>query len=101
MRMYMVTHKAPGLSWEVVERNWRKLADIEHAKWIKTYFNVGEGIRYCIWLAPNKKELEKVFADLDIGWELILEVEETSPDLWGSKWEEHVKAEATADTLGF
>jgi hypothetical protein len=24
-----------------------------------------------------------------------------NPDLWGGKWEEHLKAEETADTRGF
>ena len=77
------------------------MANVEHALWIKTYFNVEQGIHYCVWRAPDTGKLKKAFYDLDISWESIVEVEETSPDMWGRKWEEHVKAEAIADTLGF
>jgi hypothetical protein len=45
--------------------------------------------------------LKSIFSELDISWESILEVEETCPDLWGKKWEEHLEAEADASTLGF
>jgi hypothetical protein len=29
-----------------------------------------------------------------------LPVEETTPDFWGEKWEEHLEKDAVADTLG-
>jgi hypothetical protein len=100
MKAFMVVHKAPKLSWKVVEKNWRRLADVESATWICTYFNVGKGMRYCVWQAPDAATLEKVFRDLEISFESLTEVEETTPDMWGVKWEEHLEAEATADTLG-
>ena len=84
-----------------VEENWTKLADLEEATWVRTCYNKAKGIRYCIWLAPSLKVLETIFAALDISYQSIIEVEETVPDLWGKKWREHLKAEATADTLGF
>jgi hypothetical protein len=56
--------------------------------------------RICSGLKPNEKELQKVFSDLSISWESIVEVEETVPDMWGGKWKTHLKAEAVADTLG-
>jgi hypothetical protein len=96
----MVVHRAPELSWEVVEENWRKLASVESATWITTYYNVDEGVRYCLWHAPDSATLEKTFGDLEISFESMSEVEETKPDMWGGKWEEHLQAEATADTLG-
>ena len=101
MRKYMVVHRAPELSWNVVEENWRKLANVETATWITTYFNAKGGVRFCVWLAPDMEELKKVFTDLGISWESMIEVEETTPDMWGKKWKQHLKAEATADTLGF
>jgi hypothetical protein len=52
-------------------------------------------------LAPNEETLSSIFKELDIAYESIIEVEETVPDLWGKKWQEHLKAEATASTLGF
>ena len=57
-------------------------------------------MRYCIWSAPSEEELKKIFTAMDVSWETIVEVEETTPDLWGEKWEEHLKAEAYADTKG-
>jgi trans-2-enoyl-CoA reductase len=58
-------------------------------------------VRFCVWLAPDVEELKKIFSDLEISWDSMTEVEETTPDMWGEKWEEHIKAETTADTLGF
>jgi len=101
MIKYMVVHKDPQLSWEVVEKNWRKLAQVETAEWVKTYYNRKEGVRFCLWLAPDAEELKKTFSDMHVSWESMYEVEETKPDLWGEKrWKEHLEAEATADTLG-
>ncbi len=101
MKKFMAVHKEPELSWEIVEENWRKLAQVETAEWVKTYYNQKEGVRYCVWLAPDMEELKKTFSDMDVSWESMYEVEETKPDLWGEKrWKEHLEAEATADTLG-
>jgi len=38
---------------------------------------------------------------MNISFESIIEVEETVPDLWGRKWEEHLKAGPDASTLAF
>jgi hypothetical protein len=100
-RKYMVVHDDPHIPWDKVEENWAKLADVEHATWIRTCYNKDKGIRYCVWLAPNEKMLAAIFDELHIAYESIIEVQETVPDLWGTKWQEHLEAEATADTLGF
>ena len=100
MRKYMVVHRAAELSWEVVQKNWRKLSQVTSATWKTTYFNVDEGVRYCVWHSPDTATLKNIFTNLEISFESITEVEETRPDLWGKKWEEHLEAEATADTLG-
>jgi hypothetical protein len=55
MMKFMVVHKEPELSWEIVEENWRKLSQVENAKWIKTYYNQKQGVRFCVWLAPDWK----------------------------------------------
>lgn len=101
MKQFMVVHYNPGIDCNVVQDNWRKMAAIESATWVRTYINEPEGRRYCIWLAPGKAELERIFNDLGVSWESILPVEETVPDMWGVKWEEHLKKEEYADTLGF
>lgn len=102
MTKFMVYHNDPVISWDQVEKNWRKLATVEKASWVRTYFNKEKGMRYCLWLAPSKEELQEIFDDLNISLESIVEVEETIPDLWGSKkWKEHLKAESAADTLAF
>lgn len=100
MKTYMVVHRAPELGWEVVEENWRKMAGLESATWITTYFNVDEGVRYCVWQAPNTETLKQVFGELEVSFDSMIEVEETKPDMWGKKWEEHLEAESTADSLG-
>ena len=100
MLKFMVVHRDPAIPWSKVEENWRKLANVESATWIRTCFNKEQGVRYCEWLAPTEEDLRKVFSDLEISWESMMEVEETVPDLWGDKWKAHLEAEATADTLG-
>ena len=46
------------------------------------------------------EELKKIFTNLEVSWETIVEVKETVPDLWGEKWEEHIGKEETASTKG-
>ena len=99
-KRYMAVHSNPGIDCSVVQANWRKLAKVEAATWERTYFNEGKGKRFCIWLAQDEEQLKKIFTDMDVSWELIIPVEETVPDLWGDRWQEHLKMEATADTLG-
>jgi hypothetical protein len=101
LKKIMVVHHDPNVSWEKVEENWRKLANVESATWVRTYFNKKEGVRYCVWLASNAEDLKKIFSDLAISWESILETEETVPDLWGKTWEVHLEVEGKADTLAF
>jgi hypothetical protein len=101
MLKYMVVHEDPDTSWEKVEENWTKLVNVEKCTWVRTYFNREKGVRYCVWFAPDESTLKSTFVDLDISFELILEVEETVPDLWGKKWEEHLAAEKKASTLAF
>ena len=101
MAKYMVTHIDPNISWEKVEENWAKLANVEAATWIRTFYNKEKGIRYCLWLAPGEDTLKAVFSELNISWDSMVEVEETVPDLWGKKWQEHLEAEASASTLAF
>ena len=98
---YMVTHISPDIPWEKVEENWAKLAHAESASWIRTYYNKEKGIRYCVWLAPEEDTLKSLFSELEIAWDTMVAVEETVPDLWGKKWQEHLEAEATASTKGF
>lgn len=101
MLKYMVVHVDPQIPWEKVEENWAKLANVENATWVRTCYNRAKGVRYCVWLAPSEKVLTTIFKELDITYESITQVEETVPDLWGKKWQEHLRAEKTASTLGF
>jgi hypothetical protein len=101
MTQFMVVHRSPTLSWQKVEENWAKLAHIEEVKWVRTYFNKEEGVRYCVWLSPGEEMLKKSFTELAINWESIMQVEETVPDTWGKKWGEHLAQEEKAATLAF
>ena len=101
MLKYMIVHHDPNISWEKVEENWAKLANVEKCTWVRTLFNKEKGLRYCVWLATDERALKSVFMDLNISYESIIEVEETVPDLWGKRWEEHLAAEETASTRGY
>lgn len=98
MKNYMAVHRDPKVSWEKVEENWSKMVDVEPATWLRTYFNVEEKVRFCLWLAPNEEALKKIFADFQISWEYILEVEETIPDIWAKKYRAQIEAEERQDT---
>jgi hypothetical protein len=99
MNKYMMVHQNPGIDCDEVQSNWRKLAKIETAIWVRTYFNTEMSIRYCLWLAPDEEVLKQIFTEIGISWESIVQVEETVPDLWGDKWEEHLRADAVADNI--
>lgn len=100
MKKFMVVHKEPRMDCNAVQGNWRKMAQVETATWIRTYINEKKGLRYCIWHSPGEDELKKIFDKMGVGYEGIIEVEETVPDLWGPAWQEHLEKDATADTLG-
>ncbi|MCK5311138.1 MAG: DUF4242 domain-containing protein [Desulfobacteraceae bacterium] len=100
LKKFMMVHNNPGVDCNEVQANWRKLANVETGTWIRTYFNEDKGVRYCIWLASNEEDLKNIFTEIGISWDSIMEVEETVPDLWGEKWEEHLEEDATADNLG-
>ena len=101
MTKFMVVHKDPNIPWSKVEENWGRLASIETATWIRTYYNKDEGVRYCLWFAPSSEEMVNIFTDLNVSYESIVEVEETVPDLWGKRWKKHLAAEEKSDTLAF
>jgi len=100
LRKFMAVHHNPGIDCKVVQANWRKLAQVENAKWLVTYFNEDSGWRYCVWLAPDEAELRKIFDGINVSYESIMPIEETVPDLWGEKWQEHLALDAVADNLG-
>jgi len=99
-KQFMAVHRNPGLDCATVQGNWRKLANVESATWVRTYFNEPTGTRYCVWLAPDEKELKRIFEEMGVGYESVLPVQETIPDLWGEAWQEHVRTDAAADNLG-
>ena len=97
MKNYMVVHRDPQVSWDVIEKNWSKMVDLEPATWLRTYYNMDEKVRFCMWLAPNEGALKKIFADFKISWESILEVKETIPDIWAREYREQMEAEERED----
>jgi hypothetical protein len=94
----MVVHKDPNVSWEKVEENWSRMADLEPATWIRTYFNMDRKVRYCLWLAPDENVLKEIFSEFRITWESILEVKETVSDIWAKKYRQQTEAEEREDT---
>ena len=100
LKKFMVVHKNPGVDCSVVQSNWRKLAKVENATWVRSYFNEEKGTRFCLWLSPNEEELDKIFKAMDVSFESIIPVVETVPDLWGEKWQDHLKKDEVVDNLG-
>ena len=100
LKQYIAVHCNPGIDCRVVQANWRRMAKLESAKWVRTYINEEKGLRYCIWLAPDEETLKKIFDGMEVSYELILPVEETVPDMWGERWQEHLQKDAEAETLG-
>jgi hypothetical protein len=100
LNKYMMVHDNPGIDCDEVQANWRKLANVEDAIWVRTYHNENKSVRYCVWLASDEEVLKNIFTEIGISWESIIQVEETVPDLWGEKWEEHLREDAMADNLG-
>ena len=100
LRQYMVVHRNPGIDCNEVQANWRKMATIERETWVRTFFNEEKGMRFCIWLAESEERLITIFTELDVSYESIIPIEETVPDLWGEKWQEHLEKDAVADNLG-
>jgi len=100
LKKFMMIHNNPNTDCNEVQSNWRTLAKVEAATWVRSYFNEEKGMRYCLWLAPSEEELKNIFTEIGISWESVVEVEETVPDLWGEKWDEHLEKDAAADTLG-
>ena len=82
MARFMVIHRNPDVSWEEIEENWIKLANVESATWERTWYNKSEGARYCLWHASDMEGLKELFGEMNIAYESILEVEETVPDIW-------------------
>jgi uncharacterized protein DUF4242 len=100
LNKYMMVHNTPGIDCEEVQANWRKLAKIEAGAWLRTYYNEEKGIRYCLWMTQSEEELKNIFIEIGISWDTITPVEEIIPDLWGEKWNEHLKNDVVADNLG-
>ena len=100
LNKFMMVHNKVDIDCKDVQAKWRKLADTGVGVWVRTYTNEEKGIRYCVWLASSEEDLKNIFTEIGISWDSILPVEETTPDLWGEKWQEHLEREAVADTLG-
>lgn len=100
-KKFLVFHLDPNTSWDKVEENWAKSANVQTATWIRTYYNKSLKIRYCLWLAESEERLKEIFKQLGVTYQSLTEVEETLPDLWGKKWQAHLAADAKAATLGF
>ena len=100
MKKFIAVHHDPGVDCRKVQANWRNLAQVESAQWVRTYFSEKEGWRFCYWMAPDAAELKKIFDKIGVNYEQIVEVEETLPDMWGEKWDAHLRVDATASNLG-
>ncbi len=77
MRRYLTIHHETAVDRLLLESRWTEISMDSRAEWIMTAFNLEQGRRWCEWVAPNPKIIEKIFRDLGINWTEILEVEVT------------------------
>ncbi len=86
MPHYLSTHYEPSVPKEKLESKWIDLAQERRGTWVKTWFNLQSGRRFCWWDAPSKEALEKIFQEHGVSWEDIVQVELTTPSEW--RWRE-------------
>ncbi len=82
MPHYLTIHHDPELPRENIESRWIELAQERRAFWVRTWYNLSAGKRFCWWDAPNQTVLEQVFADHHVTWEEIVKVDITNPSDW-------------------
>ncbi len=82
MPHYLTIHHEPVLSRREIESRWDVLAEERRALWVKTWYNLSEGRRFCWWDAPDGTTLEKIFSDHGVNWEEIVKVNITGPSDW-------------------
>ncbi len=86
MPHYLTIHHEPGLSKEDMISRWNLLAEERRALWVRTWFNLSEGRRFCWWDAPNQAALEQIFTDHGVKWQEIVKVKITNSSEW--RWRE-------------
>ena len=86
MPHFLSVHHEPSASREKIEARWVGLAQETRGIWIKTWYNLDVGKRFCWWDAPAKEALEEIFRDHSVTWEEIVSVELTTPSDW--RWRE-------------
>ncbi len=86
MPHYLSTHREPYVSREELESKWIELAQERSGLWVKTWFNLQSGRRFCWWDSPSRDVLENIFRRHGISWEEIIQVKLTTPSEW--RWRE-------------
>lgn len=86
MPHYLSVHNEPSKSQEEIEAKWIELSQERRGIWVKTWYSLGEGLRFCWWDAPDQPTVEQIFLDHDVTWEEIIEVQLTTPSDW--RWRE-------------
>jgi len=86
MPHYLTIHHEPELSREDVVSRWRLLAQERRALWVRTWFNLPAGRRFCWWDAPSQAALEQIFTDHGVTWQEIVKVKITHSSEW--RWRE-------------
>ncbi len=85
MPHFLTVHYEPGVPWEMIESRWKVLAQEVRAVWVRTWFNLDVGKRFCWWDAPSREALETVFRDHAVPWEHITKVQLTTPSEWACR----------------
>ena len=80
MRKYIAVHNNPGIDCKVVQDNWRKLAKVESATWVRTYINEKKGkVQIFVWienmrgyLCQHCNQRQEMFSSGSVGRAIFL-----------------------------
>jgi Protein of unknown function (DUF4242) len=86
MLKYLTIHKETHLDRVLLESRWINLAQERAGTWVKTWFNLQSGRRFCWWDSPSKETVRKTIQKHGVSWEDIIQVGLTTPSEW--RWRE-------------
>jgi len=82
MPNYLTIHNEKQIDRVLLESRWTEIAMETRAQWQMTLYNLELGIRFCEWVAPDRRMIEEIFGEHGIKFSEIVEVSVTSPSEW-------------------
>ena len=99
LKEFMVVHWIPGIYFNVAQANWENIADVKTAKWVRTYKNKEKGIYFCLWKATDEEEISKILLEIELIYETIVLVKQSSFDRLDKEWEDPIEVDKMANIV--